>query len=201
MPKCPWVYIYFSYKGAWSAVFTSSVSFRNSLAPHKTLYSIVIHPNNNHTVCDSLCAVVLGCFWSFAFFCNIVPCLSALAYCIFMWLLCHASTIITQQLLAVGVNVSDPPARAVSVNYFCFYQSAQRITKASSVFRTAAAHSEHECSRMLLDGRMKRKEKGIHLCSCYFTKKPFLDSHSLRLPCSHTVSSCKTQWGYVNSEY
>lgn len=74
-------------------------------------------------------------------------------------MLCHASTIIKQQLLAGGVNVSDTPARAVSVNYFCFYQSAQRITKASSVFRTAAAHSEHECSRMLLDGKKKGRKK------------------------------------------
>lgn len=69
----------------------------------------------------------------------------------------HASTIIKQQLLAVGVNVSDTPARAVSVNYSCLYQSAQRIKY--SVFRSATAHSEHECSRMLLDGRKKERKK------------------------------------------
>lgn len=84
--------------------------------------------------------------------------------------------------------VSDTPASAVSVNYFWLYQSAQRITKASSVFRTAAAHSEHECSHMLLDGKKKGRKKEI--ISAPGNRKPFLGSHPLSRLCSHTVSSC-----------
>lgn len=60
---------------------------------------------------------------------------------------------------ATVVNASATPARAASLNYFCLYQSAQRITKACSVFITAAAHSEHECSHMLLDGRKEDRKK------------------------------------------
>lgn len=153
-----WVYTV-DYSGAGLAVFTSSVSLRDSLPAHKILFSIVIQPNNNHTLFVTHLVPLL----LFSVICLRIsstgPCLSAPAYRRSMQLLFHASTIIKQQLLAVGVNVSDTPARAVSVNYCCLYQSAQRITKASSVFRTAAAHSEHECSHMLLDGRKKGGKK------------------------------------------
>lgn len=71
-------------------------------------------------------------------------------------MVCNPPTIIKRQLLAVA-NISDTPERAASVNYSCLYQSAQRTTKASSVFITAAAHSE--CSHMLLDGRKEGRTK------------------------------------------
>lgn len=45
-----------------------------------------------------------------------------------------------------------------------------------------------------------RKAEGNHLCSRYINRKPFLESHPLTLLCSHTVSSCQTQWGCVNPE-
>lgn len=150
-----------------------------------------------HSTYDSLPAVVLGCFTLGAIVSSLHPqwCASVLPTLVPAW----AHQLISMYMHVAGLqSTSNNKVEATGCcehfrytrkgclcELLLLYQSAQRITKAYSVFITAAAHSE--CSHMLLDGR---KEEGNHLCSRFFQRNPFLESHPLRLLCSHTVSSC-----------